>query len=293
MIRLGNKNARPYSPAVIPSNRLSTSCGFLICSYIRKVHSLSYRSSIAISDPSGEASPLSYHPVGNRKIRRWPTTEIKPGNNKPPSGSALKDMLSGCTRWMDKSFSDDPRSLSEREQRPISHTFCHWNSIIYCCRWGPEYARRWCHIAALYTGMRIGEVCTLKWDYWHPDAQQLLFRIRNQGTHSPARLQIPQWPLFSDRHNWHSARPGFSAHYRHDSPVELSAWNLYPDLSGCSHTKSAHAWPSSDVCHPRATGNQRYRHGFPFTESPLTHCHPPLCISQCSGHSVSSVTSGW
>lgn len=35
---------------------------------------------------------------GNRKIRRWPTTEIKPGNNKPPSGSALKDMLSGCTR---------------------------------------------------------------------------------------------------------------------------------------------------------------------------------------------------
>jgi integrase len=33
----------------------------------------------------------------------------------------------------------------------------------------------------------------------------------------------------------------------------------------------------------RATGNQRYRHGFPFTESPFTHCHPPLCISQCSG----------
>jgi hypothetical protein len=47
--------------------------------------------------PFWEASPLSYHP-GNRKIRRWPTTEIKPGNNKPPSGSALKDMLSGCTR---------------------------------------------------------------------------------------------------------------------------------------------------------------------------------------------------
>jgi hypothetical protein len=36
MILLGNKNALPYSPADIPSNRLSTSCGFLICSYIKK-----------------------------------------------------------------------------------------------------------------------------------------------------------------------------------------------------------------------------------------------------------------
>jgi hypothetical protein len=42
-------------------------------------------------------------------------------------------------------------------------------------------------LLALYTGMRIGEVCTLKWDYWHPDAQQLLlgYEIR-APIHLPA-----------------------------------------------------------------------------------------------------------
>ena len=29
--------------------------------------------------------------------------------------------------------------------------------------------------------MRIGEVCTLKWDYWHPDAQQLLLPDTKSG----------------------------------------------------------------------------------------------------------------
>lgn len=36
-------------------------------------------------------------------------------------------------------------------------------------------------LLALYTGMRIGEVCTLKWDYWHPDAQQLLLPDTKSG----------------------------------------------------------------------------------------------------------------
>lgn len=36
-------------------------------------------------------------------------------------------------------------------------------------------------LLALYTGMRIGEVCTLKWEYWHPDAQQLLLPDTKSG----------------------------------------------------------------------------------------------------------------
>jgi hypothetical protein len=36
MIRLGNKKRLAIQSRRIPSNRLSTSCGFLICSYIKK-----------------------------------------------------------------------------------------------------------------------------------------------------------------------------------------------------------------------------------------------------------------
>jgi hypothetical protein len=39
MILLGNKNALPYNPADIPSNRLSTTCGYLTCGYIKSPQS--------------------------------------------------------------------------------------------------------------------------------------------------------------------------------------------------------------------------------------------------------------
>ncbi|MDM1635556.1 tyrosine-type recombinase/integrase, partial [Escherichia coli] len=36
-------------------------------------------------------------------------------------------------------------------------------------------------LLALYTGMRIGEVCTLKWEYWHPDMHQLILPDTKSG----------------------------------------------------------------------------------------------------------------
>ena len=46
-------------------------------------------------------------------------------------------------------------------------------------------------LLALYTGMRIGEVCTLKWDYWHPDAQQLLLPDTKSGHPFTCPLAAP------------------------------------------------------------------------------------------------------
>ncbi|EFC1356214.1 tyrosine-type recombinase/integrase [Escherichia coli] len=36
-------------------------------------------------------------------------------------------------------------------------------------------------LLALYTGMRIGEVCTLKWEYWHLDMHQLILPDTKSG----------------------------------------------------------------------------------------------------------------
>ncbi|HCX4180618.1 TPA: site-specific integrase [Escherichia coli] len=36
-------------------------------------------------------------------------------------------------------------------------------------------------LLALYTGMRIGEVCPLKWEYWHPDMHQLILPDTKSG----------------------------------------------------------------------------------------------------------------
>lgn len=46
-------------------------------------------------------------------------------------------------------------------------------------------------LLALYTGMRIGEVCTLKWEYWHPDEQQLLLPDTKSGHPFTCPLAAP------------------------------------------------------------------------------------------------------
>lgn len=52
-------------------------------------------------------------------------------------------------------------------------------------------------LLALYTGMRIGEVCTLKWEYWHPDMHQLILPDTKSDTLSPAHLHLQPLQLSS------------------------------------------------------------------------------------------------
>ncbi|WP_250902045.1 tyrosine-type recombinase/integrase [Enterobacter roggenkampii] len=50
-------------------------------------------------------------------------------------------------------------------------------------------------LLALYTGMRIGEVCTLNWDYWYPDQNQLILPDTKSGHPFTCPLATPAFNL--------------------------------------------------------------------------------------------------
>ncbi|MXD62676.1 tyrosine-type recombinase/integrase, partial [Escherichia coli] len=50
-------------------------------------------------------------------------------------------------------------------------------------------------LLALYTGMRIGEVCTLNWDYWHPEQNQLILPDTKSGHPFTCPLATPAFNL--------------------------------------------------------------------------------------------------
>lgn len=102
-------------------------------------------------------------------------------NSKPYPRNIVQNMLSGSTCWMDHTFPDVTCPLSEENNiryRTLSATeiprFINAATAL-------QTPAADSILLALYTGMRIGEVCTLKWEYWHPDMHQLILPDTKSG----------------------------------------------------------------------------------------------------------------
>lgn len=109
------KIALLFSPVDSLWNRPSMTCGYRICSCIKRVLSQSCQNSTSTFARSGQAATSRHHGRRTRTICCWLTGKITSVNSKPYPRNIVQNMLSGSTCWMDHTFPDVTCPLSERK----------------------------------------------------------------------------------------------------------------------------------------------------------------------------------
>ncbi|ECI4870455.1 site-specific integrase [Salmonella enterica subsp. enterica] len=190
--------------------------------------------------PKSELSKLNKHvrPYWDQHLLR----EITPSDIEKFTASLLDDLrpatvnrilailskiftLAVRAGWIDHSPSTYVRYLKENNIRYRTLTASEIPSFIRCAEALATPASD-ALLLALYTGMRIGEICSLRWDYWYPEQQQLILPDTKAGHPFTCSLSAPACNIILRQHQ-----------------LALSTHYIFPRLNT----------PASPLSYPRST----------------------------------------